>query len=393
MQEITKPLNDFITDIYGTIVDATQWQEVLDRTAKMAGAKAANICLVDHVAEELNSQFMCTETDRFYPVYMSSPHMESELKAVARLPQVQTSPGFHKTTDYVNKANTLFHDEPIDLSESEAWLYNEWSVASRYICRLNIQPSYLDMHTLMFDDKPADKCMAGIKKVEVLTSHLAKAVELSRPFLLLKSRFQATLDVLDRFHLSVFIVSSSGSVAMKNCAADRLLDSADAISLSANGQLKSIPANCSIRIEKVIKNTLDEQLNGVFNHPTELVIPRRSRATSYLLEITPLYEPTVVGPLGGLMLIVIDPDYRKIVSTKGMKQIFGLSKAEDSVCQLLVEGYTTEQIAETRNVSPITVKNQVKAVLSKTNNRSRSALIRQALSINLPVDNREQDEP
>ena len=90
MQEITKSVNDFITDIYGTVVDATRWQEVLDRTARIAGAKAANICLVDHVAEELNSQFMCAETDRFYPVYMGSPHMESELKAVARLPMVQT---------------------------------------------------------------------------------------------------------------------------------------------------------------------------------------------------------------------------------------------------------------------------------------------------------------
>ena len=391
MQEITKSVNDFITDIYGTVVDATRWQEVLDRTARIAGAKAANICLVDHVAEELNSQFMCAETDRFYPVYMGSPHMESELKAVARLPMVQTSPGSHKTTDYVKKANTIFQDEPIDLSESEAWLYNEWSVASRYICRLNIQPSYLDMHTLMFDDRTAEKCEAGIKKVDLLTSHLAKAVELSRPFLLLKSRFQATLDVLNRFHLSVFIISSSGSVAMKNSAADRILDSADAISLSANGQLKSSPTTSSVRLEKVIKNALDEQSDGVFNHSTELVIPRRSRATSYLAEITPLYEPTVVGPLGGLMLIVIDPDYRKIVSTQGMKQIFGLSRAEDNVCQLLVEGYTTEEIAEVRSVSPITVKNQVKAVLAKTNNRSRSALIRQALSINLPVDEREPD--
>ena len=74
-----------------------------------------------------------------------------------------------------------------------------------------------------------------------------------------------------------------------------------------------------------------------------------------------------------------------------MKQIFGLSRAEDNVCQLLVEGYTTEEIAEVRSVSPITVKNQVKAVLAKTNNRSRSALIRQALSINLPVDERETE--
>lgn len=387
MLEITKPVNEFITDIYATIVDAERWQEVLNHTAWIAGAKAANVCLVDHMAEELNSQFMCTETERFYPVYMGSPHMEIELKAVARLPGVQTSVGFYKTSEYIKKANATFPDDPIDLTESENWLLDEWSVSARYLCRLNIQPNYLDMHTLFFEDQSDSASERGIKKVELLTPHLAKAVELSRPFLLLKSRFQATLDVLDRFHLGVFIVSSSAAVVMKNVAADRILDSADAISLNASGGLRSDLTSESSRLDKVIQTALKKQSDGIFKQSTELVLDRRSSRSPYLVEITPLFEPTVIGPVTGLMVIVIDPDNRKIVSTKGMRTIYGLSKAEDNVCQLLVEGHTAAEIAEVRNVSPVTVKNQINAVLSKTDSRNRSELIRQALSINLPVDN------
>ena len=210
MPDTSGTINEFISDIYSTIVDADKWPEILNNTARIAGAKAANICLIDYVAEELNSQFMCSETARFYPVYMQSPHMEIELKAVSRLPQIQTTTEFYETGDFVQKANEVFKDDPMDISDSEDWLFNKWSVRTRYVSRLNIQPSYLDMHTLLFDQQPETKRLEGIKKIELLTPHFAKAVEISRPFLLLKSRFQATLDVLDRFHLAVFIFSPSG---------------------------------------------------------------------------------------------------------------------------------------------------------------------------------------
>lgn len=381
-----KTINQFIADIYSAVVDADKWTDILDNTARIAGAKAANICLIDYVAEELNSQFMCPETARFYPVYMQSPHMAMELKAVARLPQIQTTAKFYETNEFVQKANENFPDDPIDLCESEDWLYHEWSVRNRYISRLNIQPSYLDIHTILFDKIPEAERLQGIEKIELLTPHFAKAVEISRPFLLLKSRFQATLDVLDRFHLGVFVLSPDGSVVLNNAAADRILDLADAIALDAHGKIASTNANGSPGIDKVIDKILMQQRNGDIRHSTEIVLQRRSQRSPYLAEITPLSEPSVIGQITGLMVIIIDPDHKKIVSTKGMKAIFGLSNAENHIVQLLTEGHSTQEIADIRNVSPVTVKNQIKSLLSKTGNRNRSDLIRQALSINLPID-------
>lgn len=125
-------INGFITDVYSTVVDTSKWMEILNQTAGYAGAKAANACLVDYVTEELNSQFMCTETDRFYPIYTQSPHMETELKAVSRLSQLQTTTDFYETGDFVNRANEVFVEDPIDLSESEDWLHNEWNVRNQY---------------------------------------------------------------------------------------------------------------------------------------------------------------------------------------------------------------------------------------------------------------------
>jgi hypothetical protein len=92
---------------------------------------------------------MCTETDRFYPIYTQSPHMETELKAVSRLPQIQTTTDFYETGDFVNRANEVFVEDPIDLSESEDWLHNEWNVRNRYIVLLQ---SESDTGLLTFRD-------------------------------------------------------------------------------------------------------------------------------------------------------------------------------------------------------------------------------------------------
>ena len=386
MLEQSKSQNDFITEIYSTVLDSGQWEDVLNHIAWLAGAKAANVCLVDYLAEELNSQFMCAECRRFYPVYINTPHMQAELKAVARLPQTQTTTEFYHTRQFIKASNRVFHEDPIDLTESEQWLDEQWGVRHRYLRRLNLQPSYLDIHTLFFDDLQEKDCESGLRKVAPIAAHLAKAVEISRPFLLLQSRFKATVEVLDRFHLGVFILSSDGCVVQHNRAADRILDLADCISVDPQGRLRSEATSNKASLQTVIDNTLNAQTNGSLRHSTEFALDRRSRATPYLLEITPLNEPTVVGPLTGLMVLVIDPDDRKIVRTEGMQQLFGLSKAETNVCQLLVEGYSTEEIAQTRNVSPLTIKNQVKSLLAKTDSRNRSELIRKALSINLPVD-------
>jgi len=386
MKQVSTSTHNFISDIYSTIVEPDQWSGVLQQTAELAGAKAANICLVDYVAEELNSQFMCPETAAFYDRYMQSPYMDVELQAVSRLPQVLSRTEFYETGDFISKANKAFPEDQINLTTSEDWLFKEWEVRNRYISRLNIHPSYLDMHTLLFADIPEEQRLQGIQRVAELTQHFAKAVELSRPFLLLKSRFQATLDVLDRFQLGVFILSPGGAVILKNSAADTILEQADALSLDAHGKLRSDLAIDAPRLDKIIEQLLHEHKSGNIKSSTEVVFKRQSQLTPYLGEITPLSEPTIMGPSSGLIVTLIDPDNRKIINCAGMAQLFSLSDAESKVCQLLVDGYSTSEIAEVRSVSPITVKNQVNSVLSKTGNRSRTDLIRQALSINLPVE-------
>jgi DNA-binding CsgD family transcriptional regulator len=222
--------------------------------------------------------------------------------------------------------------------------------------------------------------------------HLQKVNELSRPFNLLKARFKAVLDVLDRFHLGVFILATDRSVVVHNHAADRILELQDGIH-NIPGKMLGIknPSQHLIfttQIDKAISLAKGDEAGEI----DRIAITRPSGKTAFIVEISAVRSRNLVidGIFTGAMIIVIDPDHHPIIDTAGLEMLFNLTPAEQQVCKLLIEGYATREIAECRDSSPETVRNQIKALLDKTKSRHRADLVRLALSINLPVDSEDR---
>jgi DNA-binding CsgD family transcriptional regulator len=90
--------------------------------------------------------------------------------------------------------------------------------------------------------------------------------------------------------------------------------------------------------------------------------------------------------LSGVMLTMIDPANRPAISTENVAQLYRLSEAESEVCRLLIDGLTQNDIADSRNVSPETVKTQIQSVYRKTRTSGRADLIRLVVDINPPID-------
>lgn len=119
-----------------------------------------------------------------------------------------------------------------------------------------------------------------------------------------------------------------------------------------------------------------------------LTVPRRTEEEPHVLSICPLRDPDnlLEGQFRGAIVYVIDPANVEMVSTQGIARLYGLTPAEDAVCALLLNGMSTNEIAETRSVTVETVKSQIKSLLEKTRTKNRVQLIKLALSINLPID-------
>jgi DNA-binding CsgD family transcriptional regulator len=69
------------------------------------------------------------------------------------------------------------------------------------------------------------------------------------------------------------------------------------------------------------------------------------------------------------------------VTARQLQQAFGLTPAEAAVAEALIDGTSPEDYANTRGVSPNTVRSQVRAVLAKTNSRSQVKAVSTMLSI------------
>ncbi|MHA1597557.1 MAG: helix-turn-helix transcriptional regulator, partial [Alphaproteobacteria bacterium] len=166
------------------------------------------------------------------------------------------------------------------------------------------------------------------------------------------------------------------------------------IFVSGDGRLKSNTESGNGALSAAIQAAVSTVNAEAGDAGTLLAVLRKSGGQDFLLDVSPLKDS--LNELGekfmGALVLVVDPENRKVISTCGIDLLFGLSKAEANVCDLLVEGRSTEDMAEIRDVSIETIRSQVKSVLMKTNSSNRSDVLRKAISLNLPIDQSDEDD-
>ncbi len=213
-------------------------------------------------------------------------------------------------------------------------------------------------------------------------------METTRPFLLLQSRFHAILETLDRFHIGVFILASNGNVVVRNREADRIVSLDDGFVVDSSHRLRPHDLSSRNAFSQAVHRAAATAAAQEAETGVLLSIPRRSGADSFLAGVSPIgaHSGGYSGRLRGALVVAIDPENRAVISTAGMETLYGLTKAEGKVLELLVQGHTTRELAEIRGTSTNTVRAQVKSIHTKTQAKGRPDLVRLALSVNLPVD-------
>lgn len=107
-------------------------------------------------------------------------------------------------------------------------------------------------------------------------------------------------------------------------------------------------------------------------------LKRNSKRAPLLLSVTSMrdQDAEIEANLAANILFMIDMACPPPLDVKRFSKLYGLTDAEAEVCALMMEGHSTAIIAEKRSTSPHTVHNQARAVLTKTQCRNRSQLMR-----------------
>jgi DNA-binding CsgD family transcriptional regulator/PAS domain-containing protein len=385
MMEVSRDQLDLIAHTYDVVLSQQAWPDVLDGFARIVDARVANVFVSDRSHPEVQVAAASAGISPSTLDAYQRDYAQYEAPAAAKL---LTYPARQLVRDYDLMG-------PTELVPSAQWLKRTLGIHYRVSTRLNDHPAWFDGLTINLGEQHSDYLSRdGERTCQILLPHLAKAVEISRPFQVLRARFRATLAVLDRFHAGVMIVNEQGQVVIKNREADRIIGLKDGLALDhAGGPSAQRSPGDDAKLKAAIRRAIATARSEGLASETLLTIRRPSGADPFVVEISPLHDEgaELENGLRGALLIVVDPDHLSVVSTRGMEQLYDLTPAEAAVLGLLVEGRATKDIADERGTSPATVSTQVKSIFSKTGVQTRSTLVRLALQVNLPIDPPEPD--
>jgi len=217
---------------------------------------------------------------------------------------------------------------------------------------------------------------------------IGNSISLGRTLQALRSRYQASLAVLDALGLAVFLVDVSGNVIEQNKEAQRILDQQDGFSLTAAKRIKLQSPDKSNELQTMMDNA-----NGLLRGEMKLgasimASDRPSGAYDYLISVRSLSDGQSELEVGlkCAFVTVIDPAREGALSAEGITAMGQLSGAESSVVDLLVQGLRPVDVAERRDVSVNTIKTQLKVISQKLRCSTQSDIIRVAAATRVPID-------
>lgn len=221
----------------------------------------------------------------------------------------------------------------------------------------------------------------------VLCQHLGKVLEINRFCSQLRKQYHAVLTVLDHVDVALGIVLPSGEVLVGNSRAQQLFDAANGIMLSNTRHLILKDEEQTAAIKSFIADCSATAMGSSGQKEHIIQIRKDTQEEPFLIEISPLRDGNdeLGDKFAGALMMIIDPQNPPSVSTSTFANLYALTPAEAEVTELLLEGRTAAEIADIRDTSPDTARNQVKAIYTKSNVNGRAQLIRKIANLSPPI--------
>lgn len=370
--------------LYELSFGAERWPVALDAIARLVGGNGALLFVNGGTQPELEVAAM---SSRYRPEhaaqYVRSLAAEDELAWVHVLDAL---PPRTLQTDV-----DIWPDRAVYDAMPSVRFMRGMQLYHRVAVRPCMHGGWKDALTVLFDERRDGLRAHEARRLSLIVPHVARAIEMQRPFRLLQQRYQAVLTMLDRLGIGVLVLSADGDIVATNEESARILDARDGLERSAQGRLHATEPATATRLtallQRLAREARLERTPGARRPATLPPVRRRSGAEPYMLDAVPFRDDS--GEFGtrfeGVLLVLVDPEHREMVAVDGLVRSYALSPVEAVVCGMLAQGMALRDIADSRNVSLDTIKTQARAIYAKTQTRNRGELVRRALAIAPPL--------
>jgi DNA-binding CsgD family transcriptional regulator len=207
-----------------------------------------------------------------------------------------------------------------------------------------------------------------LERLTALSRQMAGAAELARAFGF--ARIEGALQAFEASGSAVAMIDRSGEVLRLNHCAERLLGPDLQIVCR---RVVSADRDATAALDRALHALLWSREADAFHAP---VVLRRQHGRPIVAY--PSRLPAAAREGFGLCVgsvVFVDLEARQSPAASDLVQAFGLTPTEAKLAAMVAEGRSLEDIAEQRQTSLTTARNQLKAVFAKTSTHRQSELV------------------
>lgn len=250
---------------------------------------------------------------------------------------------------------------------------------TRCMMRLNDHGPFLDC-IATHDAERHDRVPPLGHVADILYPILARALEASRVVRRLAKSYDQLMTLFDALKFGAAFVDARGRLILSNAAFTAMLRDRDGVAVSG-GSLCATEGKAAGRLQAFLAAA-----GQAGTHPEQLTVtlPRRSSSRPIVLCAVAIRDADIdTDP--AILLLALDPNRRAVLNGDGLAAFGLLTQAELAVCDLLIQGFDTRDIADRRGTELNTVRNQIKTATGKLSCNSRLDLLRLAIATTLPI--------
>ena len=365
-------LSELLAVLYSAPLQQQQWQSFLALLCRHTDARfAVLICADTRLGLSIRSKAGSPEVERSIIVYNEQYGRSDPFRtAIIRTPRTG-----------VVQADELLPNEGLLRTD----MYRDVLVplGARYGTILFLTVGLRRMEAISlwrnFDDGPMDE--DGNRLLNLVFPHIQKALEIRQVLGVAQQRIAGAEAMVDASATPTFLLTWQGRVLHSNPAAESLLREADGLFLQDNFLLATDPGS-----REPLRNLLlnaRPPIPAAFENPPSRILPLNRSSSRHPLQLlaSPLAQKHRSRSSADLVLLVTDPEKPVNLPDDALRALFGFTPAQVEVAIGLLMGYSLEEIASLRGVSVGTVRNQFKAMLSKTGTNRQGDLIRLLMTL------------
>ncbi len=361
-------LLELVDLIYRAAGDPGKWPVVLERLVSVFQARAGTIHHQDSSSQDSNFSSQCglsPDAIQLYTTYYGyhNPFMTTR-------PQVIR-------TGAVNTLEMLCPKELLIRSE----FYNDFlehldllHCVAATLRNDGDNSSNLSLFRSPRDD-PFDEQERKI--LRTLMPHLQRAFQLHTRIQGLERKADAAADALDQLSQGIILLDARGGVLMANRSASTLLAKGKTLHLTPRGLVAMIPSE-NKQLQALVKGAIRTAGGQGLHSGGAMTISRSFDEKPLQLLVSPLRTQSIhIGKdVPVVAIFIADPERKPLSQPDMLAQLYGLTRAESRLAEILMGGTTLKEACEQLGVMESTLRSQLKSIFSKTNTNRQSDLIR-----------------